>query len=148
MANSFNETVNALLKGMDGFMSTKTVVGEPMHVDGTIIIPLADVSFGIGAGAFEKDKSNNGGGGMGGKIQPAALLVIRDGVSKLVSIKEGNDGMGKILDLVPDISESLPRRRGRRARRKKKKRSFLRKRLPRRSPNKAGGTPAAGKPKM
>ena len=121
MANSFNETVNALLKGMDGFMSTKTVVGEPMHVDGTIIIPLADVSFGIGAGAFEKDKSNNGGGGMGGKIQPAALLVIRDGVSKLVSIKEGNDGMGKILDLVPDIIGKLTAKKGKKGEKEEEK---------------------------
>ncbi|MBQ7506559.1 MAG: sporulation protein [Lachnospiraceae bacterium] len=121
MANSFNETVNALLKGMDGFMSTKTVVGEPMHVDGTIIIPLADVSFGIGAGAFEKDKSNNGGGGMGGKIQPAALLVIRDGVSKLVSIKEGNDGMGKILDLVPDIIGKLTSKKGKKGEKEEEK---------------------------
>ena len=121
MANSFNETVNALLKGMDRFMSTKTVVGEPMHEDGTIIIPLADVSFGIGAGAFEKDKSNNGGGGMGGKIQPAALLVIRDGVSKLVSIKEGNDGMGKILDLVPDIIGKLTSKKGKKGEKEEEK---------------------------
>lgn len=106
MATSFNETVSTLMKGMDGFMSTKTVVGEPMHVDGTIIIPLAEVSFGIGAGAFEREKGSNGGGGMGGKIQPAALLVIKDGVSKLVSLKD-NEGMSKILDLVPDIIGKL-----------------------------------------
>ena len=43
--NSFNESVSAMFKGMDGIMSTKTVVGEPIHVDDTIIIPLADVSF-------------------------------------------------------------------------------------------------------
>ena len=59
--NKFNETVNALFKGMDGFISTKTVVGEPIHVDDTIIIPLADVSFGVGAGVFVQEKNDNGG---------------------------------------------------------------------------------------
>ena len=59
--NKFQETVNALFQGMDGFISTKTVIGEPMHVENTIIIPLADVSFGVGAGVFAKEQNDNGG---------------------------------------------------------------------------------------
>lgn len=101
--NKFNETVNALFQGMDGFISTKTVVGEPMHVENTIIIPLADVSFGVGAGVFAKDQNNdNGGGGIGGKIQPSALLIIQDGTTKLVSLHD-QGALNKVMDLVPDI---------------------------------------------
>ncbi len=101
--NKFNETVNALFQGMDGFISTKTVVGEPMHVENTIIIPLADVSFGVGAGVFAKDQNNgNGGGGIGGKIQPSALLIIQDGTTKLVSL-HNQGALNKVMDLVPDI---------------------------------------------
>ncbi len=101
--NKFNETVNALFKGMDGFLSTKTVVGEPIHVDDTIIIPLADVSFGVGAGVFDKEATNNnGGGGLGGKIQPSAMLIIKDGTTKLVNIRN-NSTSSKILDMVPDL---------------------------------------------
>lgn len=100
--NKFNETVNALFKGMDGFISTKTVVGEPIHVDDTIIIPLADVSFGVGAGVFAQEKNDNGGGGLGGKIQPSAMLIIKDGSTKLVNIRNSST-TGKILDMVPDL---------------------------------------------
>ena len=51
--NNFNATVEALFKGMDGFLTTKTVVGDAVKFDdGTIILPLVDVSFGVGAGAF------------------------------------------------------------------------------------------------
>ncbi len=100
--NKFNETVNALFKGMDGFISTKTVVGEPIHVDDTIIIPLADVSFGVGAGVFAQEKNDNGGGGLGGKIQPSAMLIIKDGSTKLVNIRN-TSATGKILDMVPDL---------------------------------------------
>ena len=76
--NMFNTTVESLFKGMDGFITTKTVVGDAIHVGDTIILPLVDVSFGVGAGAFTEDKKNNGAGGMGGKISPSAVLVIQN----------------------------------------------------------------------
>ena len=68
--NNFKETVNSLFKGMDSFISAKTVVGEAIHVGDTIILPLMDVSFGVGAGAFSGEKKDNGGGGMAGKMTP------------------------------------------------------------------------------
>ena len=74
--NNFKDTVNSLFKGMDGFVSAKTVVGDAIHVGDTIILPLVDVSFGVGAGAFEGDKKNNGGGGLAGKMSPLSLIHI------------------------------------------------------------------------
>ena len=100
--NNFKDTVNSLFKGLDAFISAKTVVGEAIHVGDTIILPLVDVSFGVGAGAFEGDKKSNGGGGMTGKLTPSAVLVIQNGTTKLVNIKN-QDGMTKILDMVPDF---------------------------------------------
>lgn len=100
--NSFNNTVESLFKGMDSFITTKTVVGDAIHIGDTIILPLVDVSFGVAAGAFAQEKSNNGAGGMGGKINPSAVLVIQNGETKLVNVKN-QDGMTKILDMVPDV---------------------------------------------
>lgn len=100
--NSFNNTVESLFKGMDSFITTKTVVGDAIHIGDTIILPLVDVSFGVAAGAFSQEKKNNGAGGMGGKINPSAVLVIQNGETKLVNIKN-QDGMTKILDMVPDF---------------------------------------------
>ncbi len=110
--NSFNSTVESLFKGMDAFITTKTVVGDAVRFDdGTIVLPLVDVSFGVGAGAFsnENEKKNNGGGGMGGKIQPSAVLVIKDGVSKLVNVKN-QDGITKLLDMVPDFVDRFAKK--------------------------------------
>lgn len=101
-ANNFNTTVESLFKGMDSFITTKTVVGDAIHIGDTIILPLVDVSFGVGAGAFSGDKGSNAGGGMGGKIMPSAVLVIQNGQTKLVNIKN-QDGITKILDMVPDF---------------------------------------------
>lgn len=100
--NDFQSTVETLFKGMDSFITTKTVVGDAIHVGDTIILPLVDVSFGVGAGAASDDKKNNGGGGMGGKMTPSAVLVISNGTTKLVNIKN-QDGLTKILDMVPDF---------------------------------------------
>ena len=100
--NTFNQTVESLFKGMDSFITTKTVVGDAIHIGDTIILPLVDVSFGVAAGALTQEKKNNGAGGMGGKITPSAVIVIQDGKTKLVNIKN-QDTITKLLDMVPDV---------------------------------------------
>lgn len=57
--NNFDTTVASLFKGMDSFVSAKTVVGDAVTVNDTIILPLVDVSFGVGAGAFAGEKKNS-----------------------------------------------------------------------------------------
>lgn len=100
--NNFKATVEALFRGMDSVVTSKTVVGEAIHINGTIILPLVDVSFGIGAGSFNAEKKEKGMGGMGGKISPSAVIVIQDGRTKLVNIKN-QDTITKILDMIPDV---------------------------------------------
>ena len=100
---NFKNTVEALFNGMDGVISSKTVVGDAIHIDSeTTIVPLVDVSFGLGAGYSEGDNKGKGSGGLGGKISPSAVLVIKNGNTRLVNIKN-QDTITKILDLVPDM---------------------------------------------
>ncbi len=100
--NSIINSIESMFKGLDTLVSAKTVVGEPTKVDDTIIIPLVDISCGIAAGAFYENAKNNGGGGMSTKLSPSAVLIIQNGVTKLVNIK-AQDPITKVLDLVPDI---------------------------------------------
>lgn len=110
MADNFQNTVESLFRGMENFITTKTVVGDAITVGDTIILPLVDVSFGVAASAKSEEKKNNGGGGMGGKISPSAVLVIHDGTTKLVNVKN-QDSMTKILDMVPDfVNKFVPGR--------------------------------------
>ena len=71
--NQFQGVVESLLKGMDTVLSTKTVVGEATKIGDTIILPLVDVTFGVGAGAGNNSekKSASGAGGLGGKMTPS-----------------------------------------------------------------------------
>lgn len=106
--NRFDSTVEALFKGMDGFLTTKTVVGDAVKFDdGTIILPLVDVSFGVGAGAWAAQGGDmRTGGGLGGKITPSSVVVLKDGHAKLVNVKN-QDTVTKVLDMVPDLIDSL-----------------------------------------
>ena len=104
--NSLANTVEALFKGMDGIVSTKTVVGDAIKVDNVTILPLIDVSFGIGAGEFDGAKKEKGGGGLGGKITPSSVLVIKDGNARLVNIKN-QDTITKLLDMVPELLDKF-----------------------------------------
>ena len=107
--NTFQSTVEALFRGMESFVTTKTVVGEAIHIGDTIILPLVDVSFGVAAGAFAEKEKNNGGGSMGGKISPSAVLVINKNGSKLVNVKN-QDAVTKILDMIPDIADKFTKK--------------------------------------
>ena len=104
--NNFKGTVEALFQGMDAVISSRTVVGDAIHINDTIILPLVDVSFAVGAGAFNGDKSGEkkekGAGGLGGKMTPSAVPVIQNGTTRLVNIKN-QDTITKILDMVPDV---------------------------------------------
>lgn len=106
MTNNFSDVVSSLLGGVDQFLSTKTVVGEATQVGDTIILPLVDVSFGVGAGATAGDVKNGGFGGVTGKMSPSAVLVIKNGQTKLVSVKDQNT-ITKIIDMIPELVDKL-----------------------------------------
>lgn len=105
-AEKFNSTVESLFKGMDSFITAKTVVGEPVHVNDTIILPLVDVTLGVAAGASNGDKKTAATGGLGGKLTPSAVLVIKDDQIRLVNVKN-QDAITKIIDMVPDLVNRL-----------------------------------------
>lgn len=109
MANDFNSTVGSLFQGMDKFLTTKTVVGDPTTIGDTIILPLVDVSFGVGAGAFSEGQKSNGAGALGGKMTASAVLVIKDNQIRLVNVKN-QDTVTKVLDMVPDLLERFQKK--------------------------------------
>lgn len=108
--NTFESTVSSLFQGMDHFISSKTVVGDAITVGDTIILPLVDVSFAVGAGSFNGENKEKGAGGIGGKMTPSAVLVIQNGHTKLVNIRN-QDTMTKILDLIPDVMDRFQERK-------------------------------------
>lgn len=104
--NNFGNVVDSLLKNMDHLVGSKTVVGEATSVGDAIIVPLVDISFGVGAGASVNDKKNGGAGGMSAKMSPSAVLILQNGNAKLVSVKN-QDAVTKIVDLIPEVIDKI-----------------------------------------
>ena len=110
---TLNSSLDTLFGKLEGFVSTKTVVGEPTNIGGVIIVPLVDVTVGVGAGANDnrgkeddKAKKELSAGGLGAKITPSAVLVIVNGTVQLVNVKN-QESVNKIIDMVPGIVSKL-----------------------------------------
>jgi conserved hypothetical protein len=104
--NHFLDNAEAVFKGMNTFLTTKTVVGEPIIVGDTTIVPLVDVSCGMAAGTFDNTSKSNGGGGMSAKISPTAMLIIQEGRTKVVNIKN-QDAITRLFDMIPDLVNKI-----------------------------------------
>ena len=114
MSSSAGESLKMLFSKMDEYVSTKTVVGEPVTMGDVTIIPLVDVSFGMATGVSAskekedpKGKDKDGGaGGMGAKMSPSAVVVVSNGTVQLVNIKN-QESTSKLIDMIPGILEKL-----------------------------------------
>lgn len=109
--NTITKVMDSMLGNMEHLVGSKTVIGEPTIVGDATIIPLVDVSFGIAAGASQRDCKKNGGmGGMNAKLSPSAILLIQGGHARLINVKE-TGSVSKIVDMVPEIIEKLKARK-------------------------------------
>ena len=106
--NDFNQTVATLFKGMDQFLTSKTVVGDPIKAGDMTIIPLMDVNFGMGAGSAGGSKgSSTAGGGIGGKMSPSSIIVIKDGYAQILSATAEKSSLSKVIEMVPEVVDKV-----------------------------------------
>ena len=100
-------TILDIFNGIENILDNKTVVGEPIVIDSTTIIPLNELSCGMGIGEFKKKtEQEKSAGGMSIKLSPIAVLIIQNGYTKLVNIKN-QDSISKLIDMLPDLFNKL-----------------------------------------
>jgi uncharacterized spore protein YtfJ len=111
------EPIENLLKTtlaeVERLLNTRTVVGEPITVEGNTIIPLVAVGFGFGGGggSGKGQRTGNleglgGGSGGGGGVKPVAVVIInKDGVrvepvrrGAATMIEKVGEAVGKIME--------------------------------------------------
>jgi len=120
--------VKTTLGEIEKVLDSKTVVGEPIVIEGTTLIPLMSVGFGFAAGGGSgkgetKETPEGGGSGSGGGagLRPIAIIVIdKDGV-RIEPIKGGMaTAIEKLSETIPDIAAQLTEKRGERKKEGKK----------------------------
>lgn len=102
--------LNSMFEKLEKFIKTETVVGEPIQLGNVTLIPLVSVSFGVGAGGgVGKDEKGDGtgsGGGLGAKIQPTAILVLKNDEVSLIPLNN-KGSMDKLFEMVPEIIDKI-----------------------------------------
>ena len=114
--------IKTTLGEIEKVLDSKTVVGEPITIEGTTLIPLMSVGFGFAAGGGSgkgetKEATEGGGSGSGGGagVRPIAVIVIdKDGV-RIEPIKGGMaTAIEKLSETIPDIVAKLTEKWGER----------------------------------
>jgi uncharacterized spore protein YtfJ len=106
-----NENVTLLFEKLREFLTSKTVIGEPMTLGDTTLIPVINVQFGLGAGGGDGTDSKGNGGvgggaGIGAKVAPTAIIVIKGEKIEILPIKKSS-GLEKLIEMVPDIVDKV-----------------------------------------
>lgn len=86
--------LQAVAKELGSIFSSRTVVGEPIVLDGRTIVPLVAVGFGTGLGSGRGTDPKKGQGfgaalGLGGGVRPIALLISDASGVRIETIKGG-----------------------------------------------------------
>lgn len=108
--------IETLLKTITGemqkSMTSKSVVGDPITIQDTTLIPLISIGMGFGAGVGagkSRDQGEGSGGGGGLGIKPVAVLIIDKSGVKVEMLKEvRTSAVEKLVEAVPKIAEALP----------------------------------------
>jgi len=112
--------VKTTLGEIEKVLDAKTVVGEPIIIGDTTLIPLMSVGFGFaaggGTGKGEPKETPEGGGsgsGGGGGVKPIAIIIIsKDGV-KIEPIKGGMaTAIEKLSETIPGVAAKISERWG------------------------------------
>ena len=94
-------------------VDTSTIIGDPIHVDGTTtIIPVSRVTFGFASGgsdvAPQSSKQMFGGGtGAGVSVTPVAFLVVSGGNVRTVQLVEKVTAVDNAIAALPELVDKI-----------------------------------------
>jgi uncharacterized spore protein YtfJ len=93
---------SVILEKLRSIAQTDTIIGKPITVDNTTLIPVSKVSVGFGLGS-NTGKSELAGSGGGLSVEPIAFIVVSNGDARIMSLTRDKDVFGKAIDLVPEV---------------------------------------------
>lgn len=116
--NVVRENLEALFEKLEKFLKSETVVGQPIVIGDTTLVPIVAITFGCatgaGAGSGNDSKSGSGSGSGTGlssaaKVTPTAVLVIKNNEVTLLPVKDKST-IENLLNKVPDLMEKMQKK--------------------------------------
>lgn len=114
------DVLRQLAEDMKQFAKTETIFGEPIEIQGNTVIPVCKMSIGYGGGGGEGEgtdekkrggKGSGAGAGAGVKIEPAALIIAKEGEISVVGIRAKGSKLEALLEMIPEAIEKLKARK-------------------------------------
>lgn len=111
LEHPINGMMNSAMENLKEMVDVNTIVGDPIvSGDGTMVIPVSKVSFGLAAGGGEYTSKTTavdanpfaGGVGAGVSVNPMAFLVVTNGDVKLIPVR-GEDPYSRLVEAVPGM---------------------------------------------
>jgi uncharacterized spore protein YtfJ len=105
------QNLDAIFSHLENMFKAKTVIGDPIVIGEVTLVPVVNVTFGIGTGGGEgKDAKEQGAGGIGAgtgaRLIPAAVIVIRGDQVSMLPIS-GRSSLESIVEMVPEVVGKL-----------------------------------------
>lgn len=102
-----NNNLETIFSRLENMFKAKTVIGDPLTIGEVTLVPVVNVTFGIGAGGGEGGKwPEQGGGGIGAgtgaRLTPSAIVVIKGDQVSLLPLG-GRSNFESIIEKVPEV---------------------------------------------
>ena len=94
-------------------VNSDTIIGEPVSLpDGTTILPVSRVTFGVATGGSDFDAKQSkelfgGGSGAGVTVAPVAFLVVKDGNVRTIQLADPNNSLERAITMLPELVDKL-----------------------------------------
>ena len=117
MSQNLPNMLDSTIEKIKQMVNVNSVIGEPITTaDGVTIIPVSNVSVGIGGGGADfvskhpNSRENPFGGGVGAgvKVTPVAFLIVKEGSVRMLPVATpANTTADRIVEMVPDTLDKI-----------------------------------------
>ncbi len=113
-SKSLTDLMSNNMEKIKEMVDTDTIVGKPIIVDNTTIIPISKVTYGFGSGGGDIESKTQsekelfgGGSGAGISVVPVAFLHVKNGDLKVTQVEPYFSSVDRVIELAPDIIERI-----------------------------------------
>lgn len=104
--------MNVTLDKLRDMVGSDTIIGDPITLEGVMILPVSKVTFGFASGGSDFGAKTTkelfgGGSGAGVSVTPVAFLVIKDGNVRTIQLADSNNTVERALNLLPELVDKL-----------------------------------------
>ena len=116
MNHPLPDMIGTTMEKLQTLVDTNTVVGDPIvTADGTTVIPITKVSYGVAGGGTDfttktQKGANPFGGGEGASVTltPVSFLIIKDGVTRMIPVAEpASTTVDRLIEKAPEFADRL-----------------------------------------